>query len=132
MKDYSTSKIRRILVVENETEISPLISRMLDSETVRVDTANDGETAEKMLQARSYALCIIDLETFMAKDKQLYQYMNEKYPDLLNGAIFTGWGIVNGDAKVFMAQTGRQFLHKPFPPDRLKEMVLNTIKHTND
>lgn len=119
-------------MVENESEISPFISRMLNSETVRVDVADDGEMAEKMLQSRDYALCIIDLGAFMAKDKQLYQYMHEKYPNLLNGAIFTAGGVVDEDAKIFMAQTDRQFLHKPFAPDRLKEMVLNTIKYTND
>ena len=131
MTDYSNNKIRRILVIENEAEISPLISRMLNSETVRVDTIKDGEMAEQMLQERDYALCIIDLGTFMAKDKQLYRYMNEKYPNLLNGAIFTAGGVLDEDAKVFMAQIGRQFLHKPFAPDRLKEMVLNTIKYSN-
>jgi DNA-binding NtrC family response regulator len=131
MTDYSINKIRRILVVGNEAEISPLISIMLNSETVRVDTVEDGEMAEKMLQERDYALCIIDLGTLMAKDKQLYQYMNEKYPNLLNGAIFTAGGVVVEDANVFMAQIDRQFLHKPFALDRLKEMVLNTIKYTN-
>jgi len=132
MENYSTDKIRRILVVENRSEISPFISNMLNSETVRVEVAIDGEMAEKMLQAGDYALCIIDLDTFMANDKQLYQYMNERFSKLLNGAIFTAEGVVDGDAKVFMAETNRQFLHKPFAPDRLKEMVLNTIKNTND
>ena len=132
MQNYSTDRIRRILVVENESEISPFISNMLNSETVRVEVAVNGEMAETMLQEREYALCIIDLDTFMAKDKHLYQYMKVKYPALLKGSIFTEGGVVDGDAKVFMAETNRQFLHKPFAPDRLKEMVLNTIKYTND
>jgi DNA-binding NtrC family response regulator len=122
------SQIRRILVVENASEISPLISKMLDSETVKVDVTDDGDMAEKMLEQKEYVLCIIDLGAFMAKDEQLRQYMTEKYPTLLNGAIFTAGGIVAEDARVFMAQTKRQYLHKPFAPEWLKEMVSNAIK----
>jgi DNA-binding response OmpR family regulator len=101
---------------------------MLNSETVKVDSAVDGDMAEKMLEQKEYALCIIDLGAFMAKDEQLRQYMSEKYPALLNGAKFTSGGIVAEDARVFMAQTKRQYLHKPFAPEWLKEMVSNTIK----
>ena len=122
------SQIRRILVVENSIEISPLISKMLNSETVKVDVAVNGDIAENMLEQREYALCIIDLAAFMAKHEQLRHYMSEKYPALLNGAIFTAGGIVAEDARVFMAQTKRQYLHKPFAPEWLKEMVSNTIK----
>jgi DNA-binding response OmpR family regulator len=39
-------------VVENESEISPFISRMLNSETVRVDVADDGEMAEKKVAVK--------------------------------------------------------------------------------
>ena len=119
--------VRRILVVEHQPEISPFISEILSGKAVEVDVADGGEMAEKMLQGKDYTLCIIDLGTLMEKDKQLYQYMNEKYPNLLNGAIFTAGGEVAGDSKVFMAQTGRLFLHKPFAPEWLKEIVSKTL-----
>jgi DNA-binding NtrC family response regulator len=127
MKDYSTDGRKRILVVENESEISPFISKVLTSKAVEVDVAGDGDIAEKMLQGKDYILCIIDLGTLMAKDKQLYQYMSEKYPKLLNGAIFTAGGVVAGDAKVFMEHPIKLFLHKPFAPEWLKEIVSKTL-----
>ena len=127
MKDYSTDGRKRILVVENESEISLFIPEILSGKAVEIDVAHDGEMAEKLLQERDYALCIIDLRTLMAKDKQLYRYMNEKYPNLINGAIFTTGDVVAGDAKIFMEQAGRLFLHKPFAPEWLKEMVINAL-----
>jgi DNA-binding NtrC family response regulator len=114
---------KRILVVEDEPEVSLVCSKILNSKSLQVDIAGDGEMAERMLQERDYILCIIDLGTLMAKDKRLHEYMNEKYPNLLNGAIFTAGGVVAGDTKVLMAQTRRLFLHKPFAPEWLKEMV---------
>src|SRR4030042_6173331 len=127
MKDYSTDGTKRILVVESEPELSPFISRVLTSKAIKVDVVDNGEMAEKMLRERDYSLCIIDLVTLMAKDKKLYQYMNEKYPKLLTRALFTAGGVVDGDAKVFMAQTGRLFLHKPFAPEWLKEIVSKSL-----
>ena len=35
--------------------------------------------------------------------------------------------VVAGDAKIFMEQAGRLFLHKPFAPEWLKEMVINAL-----
>jgi DNA-binding response OmpR family regulator len=127
MKGYGNSEKIRILVVENESEISPFISKILNSATIEIDVAGDGEIAERMLHEKDYTLCIIDLGTLMIKDKELYQYMNEKYPKLLNGAIFTEEGVSEGDSKAFMAQTSRLFLHKPFAPEWLKEMVIKAL-----
>jgi DNA-binding NtrC family response regulator len=123
---------KRILVVEDEPGISLVCSKILTSEVVKVDIAHDGEMAEEMLQRKDYALCIIDLKTLMTKDKQLHQYMNRKYPELLNGAIFTAPGVVAGDSKDFIGQTARLFLHKPFAPEWLKELVGKTLGQVNN
>jgi DNA-binding NtrC family response regulator len=122
---------RRILVVEDEPEISLVCSRILTNKALEVDIAHDGGMAEEMLQRTNYALCLIDLKTLMTKDKQLYQYMNEKYPKLLNGAIFTSTGVVAGDTQVFMDQTTRLFLHKPFAPEWLKEIVGKALQQAD-
>jgi DNA-binding NtrC family response regulator len=124
----SGAGVKRILVVEDEPEISLVCSKILTSEALEVDIAHDGEMAEEMLQRKDYALCLIDLKALMTKDKQLYQYMNRKYPKLLNGAIFTAPGVVAGDTKVFMDQTARLLLHKPFAPEWLKEIVGKALK----
>ena len=81
-----------------------------------------------MLQRKGYNLCLFDISTPAVNGRQLYEYIIEKYPNLLNGAIFTAGSAVTEDAKVFMVQTGRLFLRKPFAPEWLKEIVSNTLK----
>jgi DNA-binding response OmpR family regulator len=127
----SGAGVKRILVVEDEPEISLVCSKILTSKVLEVDIAHDGEMAEEMLQRKGYDLCLIDLGTLMKKDKQLCQYMNEKYPKLLKGAVFTAGGVVAGDTKVFMDQTPRLFLHKPFAPEWLKEIVGRALRQVD-
>ena len=81
----SGANVKRILVVEDEPEISLVCSKILTSKVLEVDIAHDGEMAEEMLQRNNYDLCLIDLATLMKKYKKLCQYMNEKYPKLLKG-----------------------------------------------
>ena len=128
----SGAGVKSILVVEDEPEISLVCSKILTSEVIKVDIAHDGEMAEEMLQKKDYALCLIDLGTLMKKDKQLCRYMNEKYPKLLKGAVFTAEGVVDGDSKDFMGQTARLFLHKPFAPEWLKEIVVRALRQADD
>lgn len=128
----SGATVRRILVVEENPEISLICSKVLSSKVFKVDIASDGETAEKMLQTRYYDLCIIDLGTLMNADNLLYHYMTEKYPKLLSGGIFTSGGIVDGDSKRFMDQTVRLFLHKPFAPEWLKAIVSKAVSELED
>ena len=85
-----------------------------------------------MLRRKDYTLCIIDLKVLMTKDKQLYKYMNEKHLKLLNEAIFTVGGVIAGDSKVFMDQTARLFLHKPFAPESLKEIVRKALQQVDN
>jgi DNA-binding NtrC family response regulator len=124
--------VKRILVVEDDPEISLVCSKILTSKALEIDIAHDGKMAGEMLERKNYTLCLIDLKTLMKNDKQLYQYMNEKHPKLLNGAIFTGVGLVAGRSKVFMKQTPRLFLHKPFAPEWLKEIVGKTLSQVNN
>lgn len=86
-------------MVEDEPEISLLCSKILTSKMIKVDIAYDGEMGEEMLEKKDYTLCLIDLGTLMKKDKQLCRYMNEKYPKLLKGAVFTAEGVVAGDKR---------------------------------
>jgi DNA-binding response OmpR family regulator len=59
---------------------------------------------------------------------QLYQYVNEKRPELANRVIFTTGDVVGGDTRSFLEQTGRPFLPKPFTPDELKTIVRETLR----
>lgn len=127
MKNSSAS-VKRVLVVEDEPSISQVCLRALTSEGFEVDIAVHGKIAQNMLGEKDYDLCLIDIRTPVMNGKQLYQWINEKHPKLLNGVIFTTGDLISGDIRSFLEQSGRPFLPKPFSLDELKTIVRETLR----
>ena len=80
---------KKILVVEDEAGIRQVCRRALTSEGFEVDVAVNGKVAEDLLGEKGYHLCLIDIRTPVMNGKQLYQYIEDRYPGLLDRVIFT-------------------------------------------
>ena len=118
---------KKILVVEDEAGIRQVCRRALTSEGFEVDVAVNGKVAEDMLGEKDYHLCLIDIRTPVMNGKQLYQYIEDRYPGLMDGVIFTTGDVVSDDTQSSVEQTGRPFLLKPFTPDELTAIVRETL-----
>ena len=127
MKDSSVGA-KRVLVVEDEPSICQVCRRALTGEGFEVDIAVNGAVAQDMLGEKEYDLCLVDIRTPVVSGKQLYQWVNEKRPELLNRVIFATGDSIGGDTKSFLERTGRPFLAKPFTLDELKTMVSETLR----
>ena len=123
----SSADAKRILVVEDEPAVSQVCLRVLTSEGFEVDIAAHGMVAQDMLYKKDYNLIIIDIRTPVMNGKQLYQYINEKRPELTGRVVFTTGDVVGSDTQSFLGQSGRPFLLKPFTPDELKALVRETL-----
>jgi len=119
---------KRILLVEDEPAISQVCRRVLASEGFEMDTAVNGVEAEDKLREKDYNLIIIDIRTPVMNGKELYQYISEKYPKLVERVIFTTGDVLAEETKGFLEQRGRPFLPKPFTPDNLKAIVKETLR----
>ena len=119
---------KRILVVEDEPAISQLCRRVLTSEGFEVDIAVNGEIAQDMLEEKQCDFCLIDIRTPEMNGIELYQWLKEKHPKIIEGVIFTTGDVMSGDTKDFLEQTTRPFLPKPFTPDELKTIMRETLE----
>jgi len=119
---------KRILLVEDEPAISQVCRRVLASEGFEMDTAVNGIEAEDRLGERDYDLIIIDIRTPVMNGKELYQYIKEEYPRLVERVIFTTGDVLAGETRSFLEQRGRPLLLKPFTPDNLKAIVKETLR----
>ena len=127
MKNAGAS-VRRILVVEDEPVISDVCQRVLTSEGFEVDIAVNGKIAQDMLEEKQYDLCLIDIRTPTMNGKELYQWLQEKHPQLADRVLFTSGDVMSGDIQSFLEQTTRPFLPKPFSSSELKAMVSEALK----
>ena len=78
---------RSILVVEDEPAISTVCLRVLTGAGFAVDIAVNGKVAQDMIVGKQYDLCLIDIRMPAMNGKELYQWLEEKHPQLADGVI---------------------------------------------
>jgi DNA-binding response OmpR family regulator len=127
MSKLSASQ-KRILVVEDEPSLSRLCRQTLTGEGFAVDTAANGEVAKRMISKKDYDLILLDIKTPVMNGKQLYHYLKEKSPAMVARIMFTTGDTVSEENRVFIEQSGRPLLAKPFTPSELKETVARFLE----
>jgi len=127
MKNADTDA-KRVLVVEDEPSIGNMCRRVLTGEGWEVDIAINGRLAQDMIEEKQYGLCLIDIRLPKMNGQELFQWIQKRYPQLSGRVIFTTGDIMSGDTEVFINQTGRPFLPKPFTAEELKEIFTETLK----
>ena len=122
------SDVKRVLVVEDEPAICALCQRVLTGEGFEIDIAADGKIAQDMIEKQKYQLFLFDIRMPVMTGKDLYQWLEEKHPLLTSKVIFSTGSVISGDTQLFMEQTGRPRLPKPFTPDELKSIVREILR----
>ena len=122
------SAIKRILVVEDEASICNMCRRVLTRVGYEVDIAVNGRVAQDMIEEKQYDLCLADIRTPKMDGKELYRWLEKKYPQLSSRVIFTTGDVMSGDTQAFIEQSGKPFLPKPFTPDELKAVIREALK----
>jgi DNA-binding response OmpR family regulator len=117
----------RILSVEDEASIRQVCQRALTGQGYQVDFAQNGVAAESMLMKADYDLLLVDIKTPVMDGKQLYRYIEKRYPQLADRVIFTTGDVIGDDTRSFLERTGRPFLLKPFSPDELRALVRENL-----
>ncbi len=127
MKKFSAG-VKRILVVEDEPAICDLCRRVLTGEGFEVNIAVNGRVAQDMIAKQRYDLFLIDIRLPVMNGTELYQWLQEKHPQLVSRVVLTTGSVIGEDATAFLEQTTRPFLPKPFTPDELKTIMRETLK----
>ena len=122
------SDVKRVLVVEDEPAICALCQRVLTGEGFEVNIAADGKIAQGMIEEQKYQLFLFDIRMPVMTGKELYQWLEEKHPQLIGRVIFSTGSVISGDTQIFMKQTGRPYLPKPFTAAELIAIVRETLK----
>ena len=124
----------RVLVVEDEPAISQILTKILVSDGFKVDTALNGLIAKEILVGQEYDFCIIDIRTPQMNGIELYHHLEDKYPKLINGVIFTTGDFLSPNVVSFLDKVSCPFLPKPFTPSELRvtlKKAMGFIKKRN-
>jgi two-component system sensor histidine kinase/response regulator len=118
---------RTALVVEDEPAISRACQRVLMAAGFEVDIALNGLIAMKMVDEKSYDICLSDIKIPVMGGIEFYYHLKKEHPDLAARTIFTSGDIMSSNTAEFLKKVNRPFLAKPFTPDTLMEAVHKVI-----
>jgi len=90
--------------------------------------AGNGKVAQDMIEKQQYGLYLFDIKLPVMNGRELYQWLKEKHPKQIIKVLFISGSVMGEDTRIFVEQTGRPFLPKPFTPDQLKTIVRETLR----
>lgn len=117
---------RKILVVEDNPNMSSLLADMLEVFAVDSVRATDGQDALKRLDEEKIGLVITDLRMPKMSGTELLVAVKEKNPGM-PVVLISGFSIDASEDKELISQADG-FLHKPFKMNDIKEIL---EKHFN-
>jgi len=117
-----------ILIVDDETSITDLLSTILSQEGYKVTTTGDGERAFRLLQEHKFDLVITDIKMPKMGGRTLFERVKKENPDLARRFIFITGDVMEASTQAFLARTGLPYLTKPFTVQRVKEVVRDALE----
>ena len=117
---------KRVLVVEDEPDLSAVFENLLNVFGVQSSVADSAAMAIKCLEEAKYDFLIIDLTLPDQAGTDLYKEIILSHPEYRGRVIFTSGMSVTEDLNKIMSEDGISFLAKPFSIEKLKQ-VLETV-----
>ncbi len=106
---------RRILIVEDETDLAFLLTMALQAEGHEVDSAATGAQAVELIQSETYDAVVIDM--LLADElggNDLYFLLVQTHPVLADRSLFITGDTMKYETRRFLNEVGRPFMEKPF------------------
>jgi DNA-binding NtrC family response regulator len=113
----SAARNRRILIVEDDREMSRFLSEILAEEGCEVEVAHDGPTALEIYQKHSFDLVVTDLMMPRMKGTELVRRLKAADADALI-LLITAFGTIESAVEAMHAGAFH-YLTKPFRSDEL-------------
>lgn len=118
----------RAIVVDDEMEIVELIREILELRNIKVDVAESGLDAIDLLKENQYTLALFDIRMpGTVNGMDLYLYVEENCPGLLDNVVFVTGDTVSEDIKTFLSDHDVHLIQKPFQIKDLNEKIDEVI-----
>ncbi|MGE5766392.1 MAG: ATP-binding protein, partial [Bacteroidota bacterium] len=118
-----TSRGHRVLVIDDEPDITGFLVEVLELAGHSVTVASSGQEALERLAAEDFAAIICDLRMPHLDGPGLYAALEAVKPRLLERIVFATGDLLNAETERFLKKTGRPCIEKPFMPAQIRRLV---------
>lgn len=114
---------KRVLIVEDEPDLSAVFVNLLDVFGVQSQVAENASMAKKAIVHDKFDFAIIDLTLPDESGVDLYKDMVLSQPEYKGNVIFTSGMNATEELGEIMREDGISFLAKPFSIEKLKQAL---------
>lgn len=123
---------KRILIVDDETQVVDLLTDILTAEGFTVDAAPDAAAALELVQANIYDVAILDFNLPDMDGVMLHRRIRQLDEELADHTLFSS-GLVQSDANLgYYTSQGGGFLAKPFDVMQVQMAVQALVASRGD
>ncbi|MDX1423989.1 MAG: PAS-domain containing protein, partial [Kiloniellales bacterium] len=113
----------RVLVVDDEPEVSDMLAEILSMDGHEIEVASSGNAAMRILAERSVDVVLSDMRMPDLDGPGLYLRIKNAYPELLGRVVFITGDTLGPANRAFLERTGLPHLEKPLLPDQVRQVV---------
>ena len=118
-----TTKVARVLVVEDEPTVARLIADVLEDEGMQVDVLLDGREALERAGRESYDLVICDMKMPGLDGQHFYRSLARNGNSLRERFLFVTGDVIAAQTREFLERHRLPHVAKPFRVEELTEKV---------
>jgi two-component system NtrC family sensor kinase len=119
---------KRILVVDDEGEVSTILAELLSVDRHEVDTAQNGTDALEKIRRQRYDLVVSDLLMPEMDGPGLYRAVEASDPELARRFVFITGDTLGATVRDFLDAAGRPTLTKPFDFDEVLRVIQGALR----
>jgi CheY-like chemotaxis protein len=103
----------KLLLIDDQPSFVRGLTRLLQRDGYRVETAANGQEALARLTAHPYDVIVCDLQMPTLDGRTFYSLLQWQFPPLAQRVLFVTGDTLGGDSTAFLAQCGQPYLYKP-------------------
>ena len=117
---------KRLLIVDDETNIRFMLSIALESDEFQVDTAVNGAESLAKIRQQDYAMMLLDLKMPRMSGMEVLANVRKTHPEL-PVIMITAHGTIENAVEA-MKLGAVDFIRKPFTPQEIRAVVTNVLE----
>jgi signal transduction histidine kinase/CheY-like chemotaxis protein len=113
----------RILVVDDETSIRHMLTKVLTKQAHNVDIARNGDEALQKLQEMDYDIVFLDLKLPGRPGKVIYNWIKQHRTELVKRTVIVTGDTLSDETTAFLKKEHIAYLLKPFELTELRTII---------
>ncbi len=119
----------RVLIVDDEPDVSEMLSEILSLDGHEVDVASSGNAAMQLIAQHRFDVILSDMRMPDVDGPGLYKRIRNAFPDLVDRIVFITGDALGPTIGSFLNETGLPHLEKPVTPGEVREAVQQRMRN---